>query len=165
MPHLSLHHSDQGGFTLVELVIVIALIGIISVYAVMKSAPIAESTLPSQAQQMATDIRHAQTLAYTWGKRMRLAVTTGINGSYSVSCFAGTPACDTSNDFTVTLQKNADMSGSTLYFNSLGQPSDSAGSAVSSTTTYNLCFPTCASATTTETVTVAPLTGYVTVSP
>ncbi len=64
----------QSGFTLVELIIVIVLLGIMSAYAIMKSASVAEATLPSQAEKMASDIRQAQTLAYTTGQRMRLTV-------------------------------------------------------------------------------------------
>ena len=147
-----------------ELVIVMAVISIISIYAIMKTAPIAEVTLPSQAQQMASDIRHAQTLAYTWGKRMRLTVTTGVNGTYSVACFAGTPACDTSNNFSVTLQKGVALGGAvatgdgTLSFNSLGQPLDSLGASAS--VSYTLT-----SGGGTATVCVAALTGFVKVAP
>ena len=161
-PHLEPKLSDsQTGFTLVELVIVIVVLGVMSAYATMKRSSPAEITLPSQAQKMASDIRHTQTLAYTWGKRMRLSVATpGANGTYRVICFAGTPACTTSNDFSVTLEKGIVLAGSTLYFNSLGQPSDSSGSPVASATSYTL-----GSSSDTETVSVAALTGLVTVTP
>ena len=152
----------RAGFTLVELVIVIVVLGIVSVYAAMKSVSAAEATLPSQAQKMASDIRHTQTLAYTWGKRLRISITSGVNGSYSVSCVtAGASPCDTSpvidpatgNGFSVALQKNVVLDPSpTLDFNSLGQPS----AAVSYTAT---------SGGSTKTIWVAALTGYVTVTP
>ena len=80
------HHlrDTQTGFTLVELVIVIVVLGIMSVYAMMKGASPAEMSVPSQAQKLASDIRHAQTLAYTSGNRMRLTITAGANGTYGV---------------------------------------------------------------------------------
>lgn len=139
----------KAGFTLVELVIVIVVLGILSVYAVIKSVSLAEVTLPSQAQKLASDIRHAQTLAYTLGKRMRLTITAGTNGTYGVTCV--TPPCNT--DFSVTLQKDVVLAGTptTLDFTSLGQPSASASYTLTSGSTV--------------TVSVAALTGLVTVSP
>lgn len=142
----------QIGFTLVELVIVIVVLGVISAYAVMKSVSPAEFTLPSQAQKLASDIRHAQTLAYTSGNRMRLTITAGTNGTYGVTCVTGSAPCNT--DFSVTLQKDVVLAGTptTLDFTSLGQPSAGAS--------YTLT-----SGSSTVTVAVAALTGLVTVSP
>jgi len=165
------HFMPQTGFTLVELVIVIVVLGIISVYAVMKSVSQAEVTLFSQAQKLAGDIRHAQTLAYTSGNRMRLTID---SGTYSV-CVAGAPAApcnttsndSTSNDFRVTLQKGVTLSGSTalpamLDFNSLGRPIDSSnGTPVPGATSYCLNIGSSCG----ETVSVAALTGVVKVCP
>ena len=155
-------HALQAGFTLVELVIVIVVLGIISVYAAARSVSPAEATLPSQAQKMASNIRHAQTLAYTWGKN--LTVTTD-SSSYSVYCTTSvaspcpasttTPITDpaTNSSFNVSLQKDVVLGGTaTLVFNSLGQPGGSAS--------YTLT-----SGSTTEAISVAALTGNVTVSP
>lgn len=152
----------NAGFTIVELVMVIVVLGIISVYAVTRSAPPAEVTLPSQAQKMASDIRHAQTLATTWGRRLRITITEGANGTYNVSCVtAGAAPCNanpvidpaTGNGFNVALQQNVQLAGTaTLDFNSLGQPTAAAN--------YTLT-----SGTAVVTVTVAALTGYVTVAP
>jgi prepilin-type N-terminal cleavage/methylation domain-containing protein len=171
----------KTGFTLIELVVVIAALGILSVYAVQKSTSAAEVTLPSQAQTLASDIRHAQTLAYTWGKRMCFSITfgtppdglcptgsyssSGANDTYRVSCFSGplTPPlpCDTSNDFYVKLQKGVVLAGpATLYFTSLGAPSDSAGNLLPSVPNYTL-----RSGASSETVSVAALTGLVKVCP
>ena len=149
-PELS---GSQTGFTLVELIIVIVVLGIISAYAVMKSVSPGEVTLPSQAETMASNIRHAQTLAYTSGKRMSLTIIAGTNGSYSVACV--TTPCST--DFSVTLEKNVVLaSTAALVINSLGQPSAAAS--------YDLCFPSCVSGSK-KTISVAALTGLVTVSP
>ena len=150
-----------AGFTLIELVIVIVVISILSTYAIMKSAPAAEITLPSQAQKLASDIRHAQVLATSWGKSLRLNLISGANGTYSVSCVtSGSFPCDVSpvnnpasgSSFSVSLQKSVVLAGnSTLDFNSLGQPSAEAS--------YTLT-----SGSSTTTVSVAALTGFVTVS-
>ena len=158
--HLS-NKQLQAGFTLIEVVVVIVILGIISVYATPKSVSTAEITLPSQAQKLASDIRHTQVLATSWGKSLRLSITTGSNGTYSVSCVtSGSSPCDISpvvnpsgGSFSVSLQKNVVLGGtSTVDFNSLGQPSAAA--------TYTLT-----TGSSTITVSVAALTGFVTVSP
>ncbi len=145
--------DSQTGFTLVELVLVIAVLGIMSVYVMTKGMAPAELSLPSQARKLASDIGHAQTLAYTSGKRMRLTiVTAGANGTYGVTCVTAPTPCNT--DFSVTLQKDVALAGtpSTLDFTSLGQPSAGAS--------YTLT-----SGASTKTISVAPLTGFVMVSP
>jgi prepilin-type N-terminal cleavage/methylation domain-containing protein len=151
---------SRAGFTLIELIVVLAGVGILAVYAVMNTPTSAEITLPSQAQKLAGDIRRAQTLAYTSTKRMLLTVNGGANGTYSVTCVTGVVACNTSNDFSVTVQKGVVLAGpNLLYFNSLGQPADSNGQPIAGTTVYTLTSGS------TETISVAPLTGLVTVSP
>ena len=158
--HLS-NKQLQAGFTLIEVVVVIVILGIISVYATPKSVSTAEITLPSQAQKLASDIRHAQVLATSWGKSLRLSIIAGKNGTYSVSCVtSGSSPCNVSpvvnpsgGSFSVSLQKNVVLGGtSTVDFNSLGQPSAAA--------TYTLT-----TGSSTITVSVAALTGFVTVSP
>lgn len=139
------------GFTLVELVIVIVIVSILSIYAMTQHPDSAEMTLPSQAERLASDIRLAQTLAFTSGKGIRLTVDTpGANGVYSVACI---PTCDTSNNFTVTMQKGISLTGTTpVEFNTLGVPNQTA--------TYTL-----AAGSSTKTVTIAALTGHVSVTP
>ncbi len=141
------HLGSQNGFTLVELIIVIVVLGIVSAYAVMRGMPVAEVTLPSQAQKMASDIRHAQTLAYTTGQRMRLAITAGANGIYTVNSCVSIDNCPT-EIFRANLQKNVVLGGTTtIDFNTLGWPSARASYTLGSGAT----------------VCVAALTGFVSV--
>ena len=128
---------SERGFTLVELIMVMVLVGIMSAYAVMKSTSPAEITLASQAQTMANDIRRAQTLAYTHGQRVLLTISPGNNGSYSVTCVTGSLPC--SGGFNGELTKGVILSGSNLYFNSLGQPLDFSGTALTADAAYTLC--------------------------
>lgn len=155
-------NARHTGFTVVELLVVMATLSIISVYVVMKNDSVTDATLSSQAYKLASDIRHAQMLATTWGKRLRLTIVPGANGSYSVSCVTAgatapcnaSPVVDpaTGQPFSVSLQKGAVLGGpATLDFSSLGQPGGAAS--------YTL------SGSSTSTVSVAALTGHVTVSP
>jgi len=153
----------QSGFTLVELVVIIVVLGIMSVYATMKSVSPAVFTLPSQAEKLASDIRHMQTLATTWGRSLRLSATAGANGVYSVKCVvSGASPCNTypnpvidpatGTSFSVAVQKDVVLAGPiTLDFNSLGQPSAAA----------SYCLTSGGS---TENVGVAALTGLVAVT-
>ena len=151
----------QSGFTLMELVIVIVALGILSAYAIVKSVSVPDATLLSQAEKMANDIRHAQTLAYTSGKSLKLVIATGVNGAYSV-CLSTTTTCNassavtdtaTGSSFSVSLQKGVSLSGTaTLNFDSWGQP----GAAAS----YTLSIPPSTSG---ETICVAALTGQISV--
>lgn len=142
----------HAGHTLIELVMVLGAVAVLSAVAMIGSSSPADISLPSQVQMLASDISHAQSLAYTSGQRMRLSiVSSGANGTYSVACVTGTTPCRT--DFSVTLQKGVSLTGtSSLDFTSLGQPSAAASYTV-------------ASGTSTSTVAVAALTGFVTVSP
>ena len=153
----------QTGFTFIELLIVMLVLGILGAYAMMKARSSAELTLPSQAQKMASDIRRVQSLAIGWGQRLR--ITAGASG-YRVSCTSSVVApcpTDTSlavtdpataNSFVVALQKGVvfvDPTTTTLDINSIGQPLAGAS--------YTL------SAGSTATITVMPLSGFVAVTP
>jgi MSHA pilin protein MshC len=144
---------------LIELIIVIVVLGILSAYAAMKTVSPADVTLPSQAQKMATDLRHAQTLANTWGTSLVVSASGSV---YSVSCLTATstapcnasPVIDPASGaaFSVGLQQGVSFispTSATLTFNSLGQPGGAAG--------YTL-----SSGGNTKTVAVAAITGKVT---
>jgi prepilin-type N-terminal cleavage/methylation domain-containing protein len=154
--------KDAGGFTLIELVVVIVVVGIVAAYAMMKNSSAAVYTLLSQAQTMAADVRHTQSLATTWGRRLRITAVAGSNGTFSVSCVtAGASPCDTSpvinpstgTAFTTTLKEGVVLAGpATLDIDSLGKPSAAATYTVSSSgSSIN--------------VNVAAITGLVVVAP
>jgi type II secretory pathway pseudopilin PulG len=135
------HRRPLAGFTLIELVMIIVMLSIVSVYVVMNNVSPAAVTLPSQAQKMAVDIRHVQTLATTWGRSLRINTA---NNTYSVTCTSSVVApCPSStstnvidpatgSSFSVALQNGVSLAGpATLDFSSLGQPSAAASYALS----------------------------------
>ena len=54
---------SQRGFTLIELVIVLMLLGIMSAVTMPRWAP-ADTTVLAQANRLAGDLRHTQTMAW-----------------------------------------------------------------------------------------------------
>lgn len=106
------------GFTLIELVVVIVIVAILGVYIVANNVDSSELTLPSQAEKLATDLRAAQTLAFTSGNPSLFQVT---GNSYSVCKSDGTNCSDP-----VTLQKGVTLAGSSLTFATNGTPSGAA---------------------------------------
>jgi len=151
-------HPRVAGFTLIELIIVIVVVGIISAFVVSRAMPRAgESTAGYQAQQFANDLRHAQMLAMTWGKDLNFTTATA---SYSVSCASGStgpcassPVIDPghSGAFAVALDNVTLSPATTLTFDIVGKPSSAAS------------FTLAADGVTMATVTVAAGTGFVTV--
>jgi len=155
--------SAIAGFTLVEVVIAVVILSTLLSLAMMKLVTPATMTLPVQAQSFADQIRRAQSLAVVRGQRISVSViASGPNGRMNVACVASAP-CNTDTDITAS-QGVVLGSASTIYFNSLGQPVNSAGAPLSSDTTYTLSYQT-GTQTGIYTVTVGQLTGHVSVSP
>jgi prepilin-type N-terminal cleavage/methylation domain-containing protein len=157
-------HKKTSGFTLIELVTVIVLVAIFSVYAVAKWPSDSALKLPAQAELFAAHIQHIQALAMDWSQPLRL--TTNSNG-YSVSCVTAStgapcnssPVIDpaTNETFSVSLEPGISLSGSaTTDFDTLGRPV-SAGALI--TTSPARSFILSANGIN-QTVTVAPLTGF-----
>lgn len=159
MSTASRSRRTSTGFTLLEVIFVVVLLGIMTKFAMMKLITPATLTLPTQAQSVADLIRRAQSLAMVRGQRTSVSVaTSGMNGSLAIACVASAPC---STDKTLTVGQGAVVgSTSTIYFNSLGQPVDNAGVPLATNTAFTLSYQTGS-----FTVTVAALTGRVSVSP
>ncbi len=127
---------NRKGFTLVELVMVLVLIGIISVVVIPKLGDMTATKAGALVSKIQADIRYAQNLAMTKNQRARVTFRTSPNG-YDVTV-GGAPATDpvTGGPFSVTLNagqyagmsiSTIGFSGSYVEFNTLGVPYDSAG--------------------------------------
>ena len=131
----------RNGFTIIELVIVILLIGIIAAIAAPRLGNISSTKAGAFIDKLRADIRYAQNLAMT--RNLRSRVSFGITG-YSIktsatsTCSAFPLAADpaTGQTFTVDLTA-APYSGSgitltlpamtCLEYNSIGKPYDCTG--------------------------------------
>jgi hypothetical protein len=125
-----------------------------------------DATAPHQADLLARNIRHAQTLAMSWGQALRLAST---STGYSVRCVSGsaTPPCNSTNPvldpatgqaFSVTLGNGVTLNSVTLDLDTHGRPF-SGGSLTSTNAVFTLT-----ASSETWTVTVLPVTGFASIA-
>lgn len=147
---------SQSGFTLIELVVVLVLLGILAAYVAPKFDS-SESTTGAQAELLAQNIRHAQAIAVAQHKTLTVEVG---SGSYSVKEGAAVINDPRSGaGFSVALEESVNSSTGSVDFDYMGRPL-SGGSFITSPTTFTL-----AGGSVSSTVSVAPVTGFVSVSP
>src|SRR4030067_1181614 len=82
------HPHRAGGFTLIELTMVMVVVGILGAVVLTRYHQPTEITVSIEADHLARDIRHMQMLAMTWGQTLRL---TTAGARYSVTCASGWP--------------------------------------------------------------------------
>lgn len=148
------------GFTLIEVIVTVLILGVVAKFAMMKLIRPAEFTLPSQAQTVVDAVRRAQSLALVNRERMSVSVASngGASPIYSIVVACTAAGACTSSGFSLALDSGATVAASpaVLYFNSLGVPMDSASNGNPLTT--NACF-TLSQSGTGALVKVAKLTG------
>ena len=125
----------QFGFTLIEILIVIITISILAGIASTKTSSPSSLTIGQQADQFTSNIRHAQSLAQTWGCQLVLIVSTTGYEVRNKTAIASKPQCSTANaivtdpstgqNFSTTLNYGVQFSGATtIDFNLKGEPLD-----------------------------------------
>jgi MSHA pilin protein MshC len=109
---------DSRGFTLVELIMVVVLIGILAVSIVPKFVDTSAISLLGGAAMVVADIRYTQELAM--GTHTPKTITFATNDTFY-----------TVNSQTMNLPSRVSISsGATFTFNSLGEPTAGGGSSV-----------------------------------
>jgi MSHA pilin protein MshC len=155
--------SNIGGFTLVEMVVVILIIAVLSgSYALISYQP-APLELTAMAQQLASDIRYTQSLSMTKGVRYRLQSTTSTN--YQIVNASGTAITMALGSNTITLGSGISIASATnlpdglIAFDGWGTPYvDTANTLLTATAVITLIQDS-----QTQTVSITPGTGRVTV--
>ena len=126
------------GFTLIELVMVIVLLGILAVYAAPRLGNIFSMKGASFTDKLRADIRYAQNLAMTSGLRSRVTLTAGsyaVTSSATSTCSSFNPARDPATGGSFSVSLTGSYAGITLTlpamtcleYDSLGRPYDCTG--------------------------------------
>ncbi len=120
----------SAGFTLLESVIVILLLGILAAYALPRAFDSSAMTLDAQARTLASDLQRAQNLASTSGQMTLVcATTTAYLVQLGGNCPSPLPAqTQATQPVLVFLDKGASFALPlpALSFNSMGQPNGAA---------------------------------------
>lgn len=156
-------HRTAAGFTLVEMVVVMVLAAVLAAIVSTRWSA-TDATAPHQADLLARNIRHAQTLAMSWGQALRVSSS---STGYTVSCVTATasapcnssPVLDpaTGRSFSETLANSVTLNSVTLDLDTLGRPVSGA-SLLSANTVFTLT-----AGSETWSVTVRPITGFASV--
>ncbi|MFH1356582.1 MAG: GspH/FimT family pseudopilin [bacterium] len=129
--------NNRLGFTLIELVVVIALIGILSVSVVVMSVNFSKTNITVVAQKIRSDIEYARSLAMTKKGTTFGAFFDDANDEYTVyESVVGTPILDplTKQSFLEDFSKwsSVTITGGdyTVEFNRVGVPTTGGGGSV-----------------------------------
>jgi prepilin-type N-terminal cleavage/methylation domain-containing protein len=135
--------NNRLGFTLIELVVVIALIGILSVGVVVMSVNFSKTNITVVAQKIRSDIEYARSLAMTKKGTTFGAFFNDTSDEYTVyESAVGTPILDplTKQSFLEDFSKwsGVTITGGdyTVEFNRVGVPIAGGGGNVQITETY-----------------------------
>lgn len=164
-----IQYNNARGFTLIELIVVLTLIGILGAYVSVTWKSQGTYTASQQADRLAAHIRHTQALATAWDLSLRLDITASGYQILCVGTRTNTP-CINANDIvrdpatgkllSVTMDAAVSISGIDTDFDSLGRPRAVAGALLSTARNFTVAFGTQSYA-----VALSPITGFVSVTP
>ena len=149
------------GFSLLELVTVMLLVGILAVFAAPRLFSVQSITLPTVAAQMISNIRYAQSLSMSQGQRYRVNFTAT---TYQITDMSGVPIVQPVTASTAAISVspatlsgyNLSLTNNYVAFDTKGTPFISATTALAGTATITLTSGSDAS-----NITVMPETGRV----
>lgn len=149
------------GFSLLELVTVMLMVGVLAVFAVPRLFTAQSITLPAVAAQMTSNIRYAQSLSMSQGQRYRVNFTAT---SYQITDMSGIPIVQPVTASTAAISVspatlggyNPPFTNNYVAFDTKGAPFVSATTALATTATITLTSGSDASS-----ITVMPETGRV----
>ena len=156
--------SSHSGFTLVELVAVILILGVLAFSVVPRFLDKGSIDAGAMAEQLANDIRYTQSLAMTSGQRNRINLTPT---TYQIATGAGASMAHPATGSTAAISLgsvslsgyNPPLTNSYIAFDGKGIPyTDVSGIALATPATITL-----SSAGSTRQVVVSPTTGRVVV--
>jgi len=129
--------KHKAGFTLIELIMILVLIGIIATAIVPKFTAVRETKAATFTMKLRADIRYAQNLAMTRNARYRVYFNSAPapNPGYAVTDNGGAIVTDPAGGGNLSVTLNAgDYAGITvaapyifIQFDSLGRPYNNAG--------------------------------------
>lgn len=149
------------GFSLLELVIALVLVGVLAVFAAPNLFTVQSITLPAVAAQVVSNIRYAQSLAMSQGQRYRINFTAT---TYQITDMSGVPIVQPVTASTAAISVspatlsgfNPPLTNNYVAFDTKGAPYISATAALAAAATLTLT-----SGADTSSITVIPETGRV----
>lgn len=149
-------YPSAKGFTLIELVVVITLIGIMSAYVAIKEASTTPFDLDVEANKLLTDVRLARTLSMSFNQNYRFVVTSA--NTYQIKDASNTayynPAAES---VTSNISSSFTLSPTTtIAFNGLGQSMNASNVLNASAVTLTL-----SDGSHTRSITIEPQTGFI----
>jgi prepilin-type N-terminal cleavage/methylation domain-containing protein len=119
---------NEDGFTLIEIIMVIVIIGILAFVAIQKFSAKSDISLATAASMIRSDIRSVQALAMAKHTAKSMTFASNI---YTFDDLSGTKTRNLANIFDAQLTITAPA---TIGFNSLGEPTAGYGSSITITT-------------------------------
>ena len=153
--------GPAGGFSVLELVLVLVIVGVLAVFAAPRVFSTQSITLPAAAAQLAASIRYTQSLAMSRGQRYRINFTAG---GYQITDMGGAPIVQPLTAGTAAISVapatlggfNPPLTGDYVAFDTKGVPYVSATTVLAGTATITLTAGTEAAS-----VSIAAETGHV----
>ncbi len=143
----------ENGFTLLELVAVVLLMGMLGATLAVRWSP-GGATLGPQAEEVARALRHAQSLALSQGRRLRVEVQSATGYAITAGGAVITDPQGIRQSF--QLADGVTLSGTNLDYDSLGRPLEPSGALITAPRDWVL-----SAAGNSATVSVSPVSGWV----